>query len=174
VTAASLITEAMRGAVGRELSRGVSFPVSESDIRRWAVAVYYPDPPPALFWDADEAALTSHKGIVAPEEFNPFAWMAADGPRTQDAETGSSDPDITEKRLGIPPPGLLHRLNGGVTVDYGVRMRPGDVITWVRSLGSYTERIGGLGQMLFTVFDDTWTNQNDEFVKRSRTTLIRY
>ena len=72
------ITDEMRAAVGRELARMTSYPITDSDIRRWAVAVYYPEEPPRLFWDADYAAGTSFGGIVAPEEFNPFAWMVAE------------------------------------------------------------------------------------------------
>ena len=74
------ITPQMRDVVGLELRRGTSFPITDSDIRRWAIAVYYPEPAPRLFWDADYAAGTAHGGIVAPEEFNPFAWMTQPEP----------------------------------------------------------------------------------------------
>jgi len=36
----SHISEAMRNAVGTEISRSVSYPVGENDIRRWAIATY--------------------------------------------------------------------------------------------------------------------------------------
>lgn len=173
----SMITEEMRAAVGREIRRGVSFPVAESDIRRWAIAVYFPEPPPAMFWDADAASISSetgHKGIVAPEEFNPFAWMTAAGPSSERTPSGGHDPGNTEKRLGVTPPGLRNQMNGGIEVEYGVRIRPGDVVTSITRLGSYAERSGRLGRMLMTMFEDTWTNQGDELVKRSRMTLIRY
>ncbi len=39
----SNINDEMRAALGSEIGRRVSFPVSESDIRRWAIAVYYPE-----------------------------------------------------------------------------------------------------------------------------------
>ena len=79
------ITPQMRDIVGLELRRATSFPITDSDIRRWAIAVYYPEPAPRLFWDAEYAAGTSHGGIVAPEEFNPFAWMTQPEP---DASSG--------------------------------------------------------------------------------------
>ena len=167
----TVISDEMRKAIGGELGRSVSFPITDSDIRRWAVAVYYPDDPPRLFWDPHYAADTRHGGIVAPEEFNPFAWMSSEGP--QRAAAGH-DPDMMEKTLGIAGPGLKFQLNGGMEVQYGVRMRPGDVITSVRRLAEYREREGRLGLMLFTVNEDLWTNQNDELVKTSRSTLIRY
>lgn len=169
------ISAEMRGAIGSELGRRVSFPVAESDIRRWAIAVYYPAEPPRLFWDA------AHGGIVAPEEFNPFAWMTA-APRQSGSAAGSgpradvdpNDPDRTERLIGIPGPGLKFQLNGGMEAEYGVRMRPGDVITAVNRLVEYRERPGRLGLMLFTITEDTWTNQDGEPVKRARQTLIRY
>jgi hypothetical protein len=169
---ASLISDAMRAAVGRELRRLVSYPISESDIRRWAVAVYWPEHPPRLFWDAEHAAGTVHGGIVAPEEFNPFAWMAADPPGWR--PPGASATDSTEDGLGIPGPGLMYSLNGGNEAEYGVRMRPGDVITSVTKLADYYEREGRLGRMLFTVSESDWTNQRGEWVKRVRATVIRY
>ena len=135
------ISEAMQTAIGGELSRSTSFPVTDSDIRRWAIAIYYPEDPPRLFWDADYATQTRHAGIVAPEEFNPFAWMTSDGPRKASA---GHNPDLTEITLGIEGPGLKFQLNGGSEVEYGVRMRPGDVITSVRSLAGYSEREGRL------------------------------
>lgn len=170
----TLINAEMHAAVGEELRRTVSFPIDRSDIRRWAIAVYWPEPPPEYFWDQKAAESTRHQGIVAPEDFNPFAWMAADGPSPTGADQGGHDPDSTERRLGVRPAGLSFQLNGGLEVDYGVRMRPGDVITSVVRLGGYTERPGKLGPMLFTVFEDTWTNQHGDQVKRSRSTLIRY
>jgi hypothetical protein len=59
-------------------------------------------------------------------------------------------------------------------VKYGTRMRPGDIITSVNRLSAYTEREGRLGLMLFTVTEDSWTNQEGSLVKRARQTLIRY
>jgi hypothetical protein len=49
------ISAEMLAAVGREVQRAVSYPVSESDIRRWAIAVYYPAPAPRRFWEAEAA-----------------------------------------------------------------------------------------------------------------------
>ena len=170
----TLITDAMQAAVGRELGRAVSFPISVSDIRKWAIAVYYPDEPPRLFWDEAHAATTVHGGIVAPEEFNPFAWMTADPSGLPPSGPLRIDPDRTERLLGLEPLGLQFMLNGGIDVEYGVRMRPGDVITSVQSLSGYREREGRLGLMMFTTSENLWTNQRGEVVKRYQGTVIRY
>lgn len=163
----------MLSAVGRETGWLKSFPVSESDIRRWAVAVYWPDEPPRLFWDSEFALETRYSGIVAPEEFNPFAWLVADK-KVPSPPDDPNDPDRTERLLGIEGPGLKFMLNGGIEVVYGVRIRPGDVIESTGRVAGYYERAGRLGLMLFTINEDTWTNQYGDLVKRTRSTLIRY
>ncbi|MBO0729671.1 MAG: MaoC family dehydratase N-terminal domain-containing protein [Acidimicrobiaceae bacterium] len=169
----SHITAEMAAAVGSETGRRVSFPVSASDIRRWAVAVYWPEKPPRLFWDEAYARTTRHRGIVAPEEFNPFAWMVAEADDPPVAPE-PNDTDMTERILGIEGPGLKFQLNGGLDVSYGVRIRPGDVITATSRLAEYREREGRLGLMLFTVSEATWINQRSEVVKSIRMTGIRY
>jgi hypothetical protein len=158
----------MRAAVGTELDRRVAFPITLSDVRRWAVAVYHPDVPPRRFWDEKAAAASPLGGIVAPEDFNPFAWMVAEpaGP-----PRALRDP---EEILGIDSPPITNRIRGAMSVEYGVHMRPDDVITSVRRLNGYDERDGRLGRMLFTAIDDMWTNQRQEFVKRFEFTFIRY
>jgi hypothetical protein len=171
-TTTSHITEAMQGAIGGEIDRRVAYPLTESDIRRWAMACYYPEEPPRLYWDAEHAATTIHRGIVAPLDLNPFAWMSAE-PRGL-VRQGPHNPDRIEHALGIEGPRLKFMLNGGIEATYGVRMRPGDVITSVSRLAGYSEREGRHGLMLFTFSDDTWTNQDGEVVKVQRGTLIRY
>ena len=163
---AANVSPEMAAAVGREMTRKVSFPVSASDIRKWAIAVYYPQPAPERYLRG--------AALIAPEEFNPFAWLAAESRSTGSADVEDNDPDRTEKSLGVPPPGLKFQLNGGMTVEYGASIRAGDVITSVGTLAGYHERAGRLGLMLITTFQESWTNQDGEHVKTSQTTLIRY
>ena len=168
----SHITPQMLDLVGLELRSATSFPITDSDIRRWAIAVYYPEPAPRLFWDADYAAGTKHGGIVAPEDFNPFAWAAAVpelAPRTE-----GFDWDYTETALGVKGPGLTTNLNAGSQTRYGPRIRPGDVIRSSSHVLSYTEKQGRMGTMLLTVTRSTWLNQQGETVKETDQTSIRY
>ena len=170
----SHITPQMLDLIGLELRSATSFPITDSDIRRWAIAVYYPESAPRLFWDAEYAAGTSYGGIVAPEDFNPFAWLTrteADAGVVTRAAGGFVS---AEEVLGVEKAATQSLINGGTEVEYGVRMRPGDVITSVTTLAGYSEREGRLGLMLFTMSEDTWTNQRGETVKTSRNTLIRY
>jgi hypothetical protein len=167
------ISDEMRAAVGTELGRTVSWPIAASDIRRWAQAVYHPEPPPRRFWDEEYARTTRHGGIVAPEDFNPFAWMTIEGPVERDDSLAQDAGP--ERILGIARPGTQFMLNGGMDCAYtGVPMRVDDVITSVTSLAEYSEREGRLGLMLFTTQQSQWFNQRGEQVKTSRMTLIRY
>jgi hypothetical protein len=149
------ISPEMAAATGTEISRRESYPD-------------WPEEPPAHY-------LRGNSPLTAPQEFNPFAWAAADV-TTHPAGTVSeqNDPDSTEKQIGVAGPGLRFMLNGGMEAEYGAPIRAGDVITGVNRLASYSERRGRLGLMLFTVMEDTWTNQDGALVKRGRTTLIRY
>jgi hypothetical protein len=166
------VTEAMRGILGTVVDWRVSFPIAESDIRRWAIAVYHPQEPPREFWDAAYAERL-HGGILAPEEFNPFAWMVAEQmvPRIAPLKR---DPDRLEKAAGIAGPGLHHQINGGTEAVYGVRMRPGDVIRSETRLRDYHEREGRMGLMLITLTEVVWTNQRGEHVSTQVNTAIRY
>lgn len=164
----SHISDEMRATVGAVVDWRVSYPVAVSDIRRWAIAVYYPDDPPRVFWDERVPG-----GIVAPEEFNPFAWMVAESMRPAIAP-GKRDPDRLEKAIGVAGPGLRHQINGGSAVRYGVPMRPGDIIRSETRLKEYREREGRLGRMLITVTEVVWTNQNEERVSTCVNTAIRY
>jgi hypothetical protein len=168
----SWITDDMRAIVGRPFNKIRSYPVSISDIRKWAIAVHYPEAPPRLYWDEEYARTTAYAGIVAPEDFNPFAWISAEpGMR---ARRAAFDADYLERGFGIGGPGLTTNLNAGLSTEYGERMRPGDVIAGHSEVVSYTEKHGRMGRMLITVIRTLWTNQNGASVKRTDQTSIRY
>src|SRR5215217_6356724 len=76
------------------------------------IAVYWPEEPPRLFWDEEYAGTTRFGGIVAPQDFNPFAWPVR------------HDPNARAATLRGPMPGRFG-MNGGQTDTYGVPMRPG-------------------------------------------------
>jgi hypothetical protein len=135
--------------------------VTASDIRKWAIAVYWPETPPRLYWDEAYAKTTPFGGIVAPQEFNPFAWP----PERPDWGLNPSGPDT---RPGTRP------LNGGSENTYLCPVRPGDVITSTMMVTDIYEKIGRLGRMMFTILETTWKNQRNEVVRITRHTSIRY
>ena len=132
--------EQQKGVWGEET---VSYPVSESDIRKWAIAVYWPQPPPRLYWDPEYAKTTRWGGIVAPEDFNPFAWPIRDS----EVKPAGAVPGQQARRGG-------NVMNGGQVDTFGVRMRPGDVITRRSRLSHWEERQGRNGLTLFSYHGD--------------------
>lgn len=137
------------------------------------MAVYYPEPPPEMFWKAG-AGLGDSGSILAPQEFNPFAWMTSDGPEPTAAGAPEYDPNKHFSILGVAGPELKYQVNGGVEVVYGQPMRVGDVITSSTHIAELSEREGRLGLMLFTTTETVLTNQDDAEVRRERMTIIRY
>ena len=140
--------------------------VSASGIRKWALAVYWPETPPKLFWDKEYAKNMRFGGIVAPEEFNPFAWSIDAG------EVFITDDDLKKATLLMGFGG--NGLNGGSNDQYYERLRPGDVVHSVTKLADVYLRRGSRGRMVFFIRESTWTNQRGEVVRISRNTSLRF
>ena len=159
----TLVTPEMEQEKGVWGPETVSYPVSESDIRKWAIAVYWPLPPPRLYWDPEYAKTTRWGGIVAPEDFNPFAWPIRDS----ELQPSGAVPGQQTRRGG-------NVMNGGQADTFGVRMRPGDVITRRSRLSRWEERQGRNGLTLYSYNETEWRNQRGELVKTRISTGIRY
>lgn len=158
-SADTLVSQDMIDRKGVWGGEQTSPPISTSDIRKWALATYWPEKPPAIYWDEDYAATTIHQGIIAPPDFNPFAWPV-ERPKVERTPSGG-----TRATRGM---------NGGQTDTYGVPMRPGDVIKSRSRLQDWNERYGKLGLTLYTFTESEWTNQNGELVRRRISTGIRF
>ena len=157
------VTPEMHAAQGRWSDARTAPPITGTDIKRWAMATFYPEKPPRIFWDAEYAATTQWGGIVAPPDFNPFAWPLE---RPTPAAPGL---------MGARPDGKsLTGMNGGQTDTYGVRMRPGDVVSERRRLVDWWEREGRLGHTLYVRNEIEWRNQNAELVRTRLSIGIRY
>ena len=156
----TLISPAMEEAKGKWGDARHSPPISTSDIRKWAIATYWPETPPPIYWDEDYAKTTKWGGIIAPQDFNPFAW-----PVKRMAPQAQIQPAGGVRLTGI---------NGGQTDTYGAPQRPGDVITTRNRLQDFNEREGRFGLMLYMFSETEWTNQTGAFVRRRISTSIRY
>jgi hypothetical protein len=135
-----------------------SAPIATSDIRRWAIAVYWPRTPPRLYWDEDYAASTRWGGIVAPVEFNPFAWSIEPGPSRRELD------GHTEHQS--------RRVNGGSRIRFGAAMRPGDRIEARSMLVEWRAKRGASGDLLFVDFRHQWRNQEGVTVRDAVHTLV--
>lgn len=146
---------------GRTLDPVSAPPVGVNDIRRWAIATYWPERPPAVFMDDDAAAAGPWGGLVAPRDFDPFAWML-DRPWSGDWLWG----------MGTEPGKRV--LNGGQRNLYFEPIRPGDVISVTRRFVDVVERETKRGPMVFFTSEFRWTNQRDEPVRLGYQTTIYY
>ena len=137
-------------------------PIAESDIRKWAIATYWPEQPPAIYWDDEYARSTRYGGIIAPPDFNPFAWPI-DRPGRSSAPRNR--PDGGKGTRGM---------NGGQTDTYGVPMKPGDIVRSRSRLKDWDERESRLGLTLYSRTETEWTNDRDELVRTRISIGIRY
>jgi hypothetical protein len=155
----TLVTPELEASLGRWRKTEYSPVVTASDIRKWAIATFWPETPPAIYWDEVYAATTRHGGIIAPPDFNPFVWLIHPVPLAP-----------------LPSPKGVHltSLNGGQVETYGVPQRPGDVIAERVRVQDFKERQGRFGLMLYVDVETEWTNQAGQFVRRRISTFIRY
>ena len=158
MTRQSLITDSMRRAIGTE-SVALTTEIEKGAIHEFAEAIGDPNP---LYRDEVAARHSRYGGIIAPLDFNPFAWPVDREPPPAGRATAQG--------AGVGTRGM----NGGQTEEYFSPMRPGDVISSTAGLVDWNERQTRLGLTLFTINETRWTNQNGELVKVKRSTGIRY
>ncbi len=138
-----------------------SWPVGVNDIRKWSLATHWPEPAPATMLDEAAAAAGPWRGMVAPPEFEPFAWS----PRR--AFGGAWMRPISNE------PG--HRiLNGGQRSLYFAPIRPGDVITGVTRLVDVVEKKMRLGPTSVFTAEHRLTNQHGQLVRLGYGTVLYY
>lgn len=157
----TFLDQATVDAIGRTLPPVAAPAVGANDIARWAIATYWPEPPPAVYLDADAAADTPWGGIVAPRDFDPFAWMPK-RPWAGDWLWG----------MGTEPGKRL--LNGGQRNVYHQPIRPGDVISVTRRFVDVVERETKRGPMVFFTSEFRWENQDGALVRIGEQTTIYY
>lgn len=147
--------------IGNPTEANQSLPVGANEIRRWAMAIHYPEPAPERYYDEKVAASGIWGGLVAPRDFNPFAWMQ-----------GQKNRMPWMRGIGTTPGNRI--LNGGQSSRYFQRIRPGDVITGQLCLENAYEREGKLGTMMFLITGMRWTNQRGELVRLGQMITIYY
>jgi acyl dehydratase len=131
-------------------------PCSSSDIRRWVMAMDYPNP---LHWDEEFARRSRFGGLVAPQS----VAVALDyGHGVQPACVGH-----------IPGSHLI--FGGEEWWFYGCPVRPGDKLFQERRFHDFkVADTKFAGPTMFSRGDTTHTNQHGTVVARERSTAIRY
>ena len=148
--------------LGRPLEPLSSYPIDANDIRRWAQTAYYPERPPRVLTEVDDAKAGPWRELVALRDFNPFAW------------NHEYRPDIYPWMRGMGTEPGRRGLNGGQKSWYFAPMRVGDTITTNVTLIDAYEKEGRLGTMLFLVDEARWNNQRGELVRIGQRTSIYY
>jgi acyl dehydratase len=131
-------------------------PCSSSDIRRWVMAMDYPNP---IHWDQDFARASKFGGLVAPQS---IAVALDYGHGCQPACVGK-----------IPGSHLI--FGGEEWWHYGYRIRPGDQLFQERRFHDYkVAETKFAGPTMFSRGDTIHRNQQGTVVAKSRSTAIRY
>jgi acyl dehydratase len=155
------LTQAEIDQIGSTSASVTGWPVDANDIRRWALATHWPEPPPARFLDETVAAAGPWGGLVAPRDFDPFAW-------------GPQRPWVGPWLRGMGSEPGKRILNGGQRSAYFAPIRPGDVITGACRLVDVVEKEMKLGPTAVFTTEQRWTNQRGELVRLGFMTSLYY
>ena len=147
------IMEMANSVRGQVYGETTSPPVAAVDVRRWAMAIYWPEKPPRLYWDTAYATKSRWGCMVAPAEFNPFAWPV------EGAYQLPAWPEIFHAELSF---------SAGNEAEYFLPIRIGDVISGTSSIVDVCEKQGRSGDLIFVVAESHLSNQRGDLVKSLR------
>ena len=141
-----------------------TYEVADHDIEKYAHAIGETDP---VYFDAEAARAAGYDGVVAPPFFPYVIRMHAANlvAREELAPDGSATADV-------PPLPTTRAMAGEVSVELGVPVVAGDVITVEKRIVDMYEKQGRSGDLVFVVQEFTFTNDRGELVARERFTRI--
>jgi acyl dehydratase len=156
-----IAVEELQKKIGTE-AKPVTLEIEKGLIRRYVEAVGDTN---RLWQDEDYARSTRYGGSIAPP-WLLCALMATFPTVSQPKTLPYAVPEVTLPRERV--------LDGGGEWEFHLPLRLGDTITARTKLAKVFEREGRIGKMLFFVYETDYTNQRDEPVARSSSTLINY
>ena len=137
----------------REVERGA--------IRRYADALGNDNP---LYYDEEYASKSRYGAIIAPPGF--FGWSIQSAPSSE---------GIIGLMTAMINAGFYRILDGGMSYEFYLPVRPGDILHYTMKLESVSEekktRLGS-GHFITTV--STYWNQRGEIVGKETRTLLKF
>jgi acyl dehydratase len=136
--------------------------VEKGAIRRYAEAVGNDNP---LYYDEEYARESPYGSIIAPPGF--FGWPT----KTPCSCTGLAE-IVGELQAALARGGFPRILDGGISYDFFLPVRAGDILTATPKVTGLSEKEGKSGNMIVCYFETTYVNQNGDLVARARQTFI--
>ncbi len=158
-----VITEEARRWADREYPP-FEFTVGSRDIAKYARAIEAEDP---IHFDPASAREAGFRDVVAPALFPYVIRMQAYNLVARDRleEDGSPAEDV-------PPLPTRRAMAGEFSIELGVPVVAGDVVTVEKRLVDMYEKEGRSGPLVFVEMEFTFRNQEGEMVARERFTRI--
>jgi acyl dehydratase len=132
--------------------------------QRYAIAVGDLNP---IYFDDAAARAAGYPGIVAPPNFltSVLGW-----------QPGPAEPDLlddgTEPGMLVPELRGLRLMGGGNELTFGKPVRPGAIVTARRKLVDLYRREAKFGELIFSISDVVYTDQDGERLVTCRETVI--
>ncbi|HEY8515783.1 MAG TPA: MaoC family dehydratase N-terminal domain-containing protein [Candidatus Binatia bacterium] len=142
-----------RSVIGREYDRLTYPPITAEELISYAKSLGVTDP---IYLDEEAAKRGPYGGLVA---FPTFVVKLRGGQHMP--------PEVARE---------MNKLGGfdaGKDIEFGVPIRPGDVITATSTITELYEKTGRSGSMWFVVFRQHLVNQNGEMVANVDSRLMQ-
>ncbi len=136
--------------------------VEKGAIKKYADAVEDFNP---IYWNDEYAKNSRYGAIIAPPGF--FGWP------TQWSKQGPTITKLREELLAaMAKAGYGRVLDGGIEYEFFCPVRAEDTLAALPKIISISERETKAGNLVFSVIETTYTNQNGDLVVKARSTLI--
>ena len=136
--------------------------VEKGAIRRYADAVGNDNP---LYYDEAYASKSRYGSIIAPPGF--FGWPT----KPARSSAGLSEGIVT-LQTALSKVGFSRILDGGISYDFYLPVRAGDVLVASLKIKDITEKEGKSGTLVICNFETTYLNQNGDLVAKAYQTFI--
>jgi acyl dehydratase len=157
----ALLTDELRGWIGREVSYAAREEIGRASIRYFALAIGDDNP---LYIDDAYARAAGYPSIIAPPTFVCEANQYAHRPPDQDGYIGHT--------WELPVKGC-QMIRGGHDYEFFRPVLPEDRISVIWRLEDISEhRSSSGGPLLVVISAATYSNQRGELLARNRETLI--